>query len=57
MADDYMQRAVFLQPEALEGLFGGPFSDFFTFADGDSERMKVMVDRGVYSWMDVDDLR
>jgi hypothetical protein len=57
MADDYMQRAVFLQPEPLDGLFGDPFSDFFTFADGDRERMKSLVDRGIYPWMVVDDLR
>jgi hypothetical protein len=57
MADDYMQRAVFLQPESLEGMFGEPFKDFFTFADGDPERMKVLVDRGLYPWMVVPDLR
>ncbi|MFP6583679.1 MAG: hypothetical protein VCD00_14155 [Candidatus Hydrogenedentota bacterium] len=57
MADDYMQRAVFLQPEPLDGLFGEPFTDLFTFADGDPERMHEMVDLGIYPWMTNPDLR
>ena len=49
-ADDYMQRTVFLQPEALEGMFGDPFADFFTFGDGDPDRMGRFVDLGLFPW-------
>lgn len=50
-ADDYMQRATFLQPPGLEGMFGEPFADFFSFADGDPERMDLIVDKGMWPWI------
>ena len=48
--DDYFHRAAFLEPAALDGLFGSPFSSLFNFADGDAERTNELVARGMFPW-------
>jgi hypothetical protein len=55
--DDYFQRAVFLDPPDLQGLFGAPVTDMFAFADGDPERMSRLVDLGIFPWFTRGDLR
>jgi hypothetical protein len=57
MADDFVQRAVMLQPDGLEGSFGSTIHDLFTFANGDPERMEQLIDRGMYPWMTTHDLK
>ncbi|MEK7793668.1 MAG: hypothetical protein AAB353_04020 [Candidatus Hydrogenedentota bacterium] len=56
-ADDYMHRAMFLQPVELSGMFGHPFPDMFTLADGDPERMHRFVDKGLYPWLTLPELK
>lgn len=55
--DDYLQRAVFLQPAALGSLFHDPINNLFNFADGDPARTGVFIDRGMYPWITLETLK
>ena len=57
LADDYLHRASFLEPNALDGLFGSPFSSMYDFADGDAERTMEFVERGLLPWYTLPELR
>lgn len=56
-ADDYMHRAMFLQPAELSGMFSHPFPDMFTLANGDPERMRLFVDKGLFPWLTLPELK
>ncbi len=55
--DDYLHRAVFLQPDSLGDIFGSPATSLFSFADGNPERTGIMVDRGMAPWFTLPELR
>lgn len=57
LADDYFHLASFIEPAALDGLFGSPFTSMYSFADGDTARTMKLIDRGLAPWYTLPEIR
>lgn len=57
VTDDYLIKVSVLHPPALAGMFGPAFTSMFTFTDGNPDRTRQLVDRGMFPWWTLDEMR